>query len=171
MRGFSLWQPWATLMRLDAKRFETRSWATAYRGTIAIHASKNRDELELCLEEPFRSVLVAGGINKIGDLPFGAFVALAELIAIYKTGVDGRAVPVAIKLNGAANEPAFGNYAPDRFAWYTKRLRPLREPLPARGYQGLWTIPAEQEKELLALASPLPAPPSSVSGSQRQEQD
>lgn len=138
MRGFSLWQPWATLMRLDEKRFETRSWSTSYRGLVAIHASKNREELELCLEEPFRSVLVAGGIHKIGNLPFGAFVAIAQLVSIYRT--DDPDLGRDRARLGGVHEEAFGNYGPDRYAWFMTDLRPLAKPVPARGFQGLWTL-------------------------------
>ena len=38
MKALSLRQPWATLVAIGAKQIETRSWSTAYRGTIAIHA-------------------------------------------------------------------------------------------------------------------------------------
>lgn len=36
----SLWQPWASALAIRSKRNETRSWATSYRGPIAIHAAK-----------------------------------------------------------------------------------------------------------------------------------
>lgn len=38
MKALTLYQPWATLVALGAKRVETRSWHTHYRGTLAIHA-------------------------------------------------------------------------------------------------------------------------------------
>ncbi len=38
MKRLSLIQPWATLILSGAKRFETRSWRTPYRGPLAIHA-------------------------------------------------------------------------------------------------------------------------------------
>src|SRR3712207_3561005 len=40
LKAITLHQPWATLMSVGAKMWETRSWATDYRGKIAIHASK-----------------------------------------------------------------------------------------------------------------------------------
>jgi len=40
MKAISLWQPWATLISIGAKRIETRSWETLYRGSIVIHAAK-----------------------------------------------------------------------------------------------------------------------------------
>lgn len=33
-------QPWATLIAIGAKRVETRSWFTSYRGPLAIHAAR-----------------------------------------------------------------------------------------------------------------------------------
>lgn len=32
----------------------------------------------------------------------------------------------------------FGDYRPGRFAWLLADITPLEEPIPARGYQGLW---------------------------------
>lgn len=40
MKCISLWQPWATLLAIGAKRFETRSWRCGHRGPLAIHAAK-----------------------------------------------------------------------------------------------------------------------------------
>ena len=40
MKTLTFLQPWATLVALEAKRIETRSWRTSYRWPLAIHASK-----------------------------------------------------------------------------------------------------------------------------------
>ena len=40
MKAITLTQPWATLVAIGAKRIETRSWRTFYRGPLAIHAGK-----------------------------------------------------------------------------------------------------------------------------------
>ena len=40
MKAITIWQPWAFLLAMGAKQYETRSWETAYRGPIAIHAAK-----------------------------------------------------------------------------------------------------------------------------------
>lgn len=49
MRCLTLTQPWATLVAIGAKRIETRSWSTSYRGPLAIHAGKKwtREDREL----------------------------------------------------------------------------------------------------------------------------
>ena len=39
MKALTIWQPWASLLVSGRKKYETRSWATAYRGPIAIHAA------------------------------------------------------------------------------------------------------------------------------------
>ena len=41
MKALTITQPWATLIAIGAKRFETRGWSTPYRGPLAIHAGKN----------------------------------------------------------------------------------------------------------------------------------
>ena len=40
MKAITIWQPWASLLVSGRKRYETRSWATSYRGPIAIHAAR-----------------------------------------------------------------------------------------------------------------------------------
>ena len=39
MKALTIWQPWASLIARGVKQYETRSWATKYRGPIAIHAA------------------------------------------------------------------------------------------------------------------------------------
>lgn len=39
MKALTLHEPWATLVALGVKTIETRSWSTAYRGPLAIHAA------------------------------------------------------------------------------------------------------------------------------------
>ena len=40
IKAITIYQPWASLKACGAKKFETRGWATNYRGPIAIHAAK-----------------------------------------------------------------------------------------------------------------------------------
>ena len=58
VRILTLWEPWATLMAIGAKRIETRSWATRYRGPLAIHAARGGLKLwelhGLLNQKPFR---------------------------------------------------------------------------------------------------------------------
>lgn len=131
-RALSLTQPWATLVVTGAKRVETRSWKTPYRGWLGIHAAKGFPAWAkaLCDEEPFRSALE--GVAA-GDLPRGALIGGAVLLdCVPTTGVE---------LVGISDrEAAFGDYSPDRFGWLLDRATAF-EPRPMRGALGLWPIP------------------------------
>src|SRR6202030_3531482 len=91
MKTLTLTQPWATLVALGAKRIETRSWRTSYRGPLAIHAAKRMPKaaISLCWDTPFRAALEAGGYGPGGGtatnpfgLPLGAVIAVTVLIDV-----------------------------------------------------------------------------------------
>ncbi len=142
MKSLSLTQPWASLVAISAKRIETRSWVTNYRGRIAIHAAKGfpRDAIETCLTEPFKSSL-RGHIKMPNDLPRGAVIATATLVDCLRIG---RTVGGSVILHGSdpvpVHEPelSFGNYSPGRWGWLLADVVKLPEPVPARGSLGLW---------------------------------
>jgi hypothetical protein len=163
MRGLSLLQPWATLMAIGAKKIETRSWGTSYRGTVLIHASKGfgRDERELCLEPPFCSALRDAGVLQLADLPLGAVVAVLDLVDCIKIPdsqpghgcLFGPPTEVrGIKLPPEDDEHAFGNYFPGRFAWVTENVRRLSKPIPWLGSLGLWIVPRDLQQQIHRLA-------------------
>lgn len=151
MRGLTLWQPWATLIAIGAKQYETRSWQTSYRGLLAIHATKvfKGEPRRLVFEEPFYSVLHAAGLADITvpgllgveRLPQGAIVAVVDLVEC--TQMDEKALRFV-----QAQERAFGDWQVGRWAWGCNSLRPLKEPIPCRGFQGLWNVPADVEAEI-----------------------
>lgn len=137
MKALTLTQPWATLVAIRAKRIETRSWSTSVRGLFAIHAAKGfpDDCMDLCSEEPFRSVLAAYGIHGPVDLPRGQIVCVAKLIAC------GPVESVPEVFLSLPHEREFGNFASGRCAWILDEARKLREPIACKGAQGLWTVP------------------------------
>lgn len=133
MKAITLHQPWATLVAIGAKRIETRSWGTSYRGPLAIHAGKSREYLSLCGQEPFRNVLLShfGDGWYPNDLPLGAVVATVEL---WQVEVMNEELVTWV----TEPERSFGLYKPGRFAWRLRTIKPLAEPVTVRGYQGLW---------------------------------
>ena len=134
MKALTLQQPWATLVAIGAKRVETRSWSTNYRGPLAIHAAATiamGDFVlwKLCMSEPFLAALKAAGITDLTDLPRGVILATASLSHVQKIYIANRPnLP----------ELAFGDYTSGRFAWYLDKVATLPEPVPARGALGLW---------------------------------
>jgi hypothetical protein len=137
VKALSLLQPWATLIVIGAKKVETRTWRTEHRGLIAIHASqKFTTELrELCLTEPFRSALLAAGIDDADALPRGAIIGTTEIVSVIPT--------TSIAHGLAPREHAFGDYRPGRFGWQLQNAAQLDAPITCRGLLALWKVPDE----------------------------
>lgn len=162
MKALSLTQPWASLVALGAKRIETRSWSTDYRGPLAIHASKGmpRQAREFAYKDPAGQVLNDAGImlgENCRELPKGAIVAVARLVAVHSTNADDWMDEDGLL---APHEEAFGDYSEMRFAWVLADVQALREPIPCKGALGLWT---PDPSVLLAIEAQIPNPKSQVS--------
>lgn len=174
IKGFSLTQPYATLVVLAAKTVETRSWGTPYRGYLAIHAAKGFPAwaIDACFEYPFHQVLSGGGYTEkawLQDsrahraalkerLPLGAIVAVAKLTACISTNerLEFRhwyKAPTKLdRLLERGHERAFGDYSRNRYAWVLEDVRRLPEPIPYKGALALWPIEtaiAERLEEVL----------------------
>lgn len=139
MKAITIWQPWASLLACGAKQFETRSWATSYRGPIAIHAAKKdiSDVLRILPRDIAAKMKKAIG-TEWKDLPTGAVIATAELVNVWNIAYyPGTYLP---QLGGdfvSENERAFGDWTPGRFAWDFSDMK-LITPVPVKGKQGLW---------------------------------
>lgn len=145
MKALSMTQPWAMLVALVEKEWETRSWGTRYRGRLAIHAPlrMGRDEIRIAMGEPFRSVLARHGYRLPSRLPRGVVLATCDLVEC----VQIRTVTWTFEQELSAKEVAFGDFRPGRFAWRLANVRMLPEPVAARGALGLW----EFDHPLLAM--------------------
>jgi hypothetical protein len=136
VRAISLWQPWASLVAVGAKRVETRHWpapTTIVGQRIAIHATKTRDWLHLCSVEPFASY-----VADREALPLGAIVATVVVDRSRRITPEAAA---QLELE-APHEFAFGNYA-GGYAWVLRDVKKLDEPIPFRGSQGIFEVPDE----------------------------
>jgi hypothetical protein len=135
MKILSLWQPWATFMELGFKLNETRSWATSYRGPLAIHAAKNTSALD-----DADDILEAAGFDMSErttvdgtNWPLGEIVAVVRLVDCMPTET--------IRDSLSRRERAMGNYSDGRFAWVTSERRQIRPGVRFRGMQGLKDLP------------------------------
>lgn len=136
MKALTLWNPWAVFMADGQKTIETRSWGTRYRGPLAIHAAKmTREHRDICMEQFYRDLIRDAGYKTIDDLPSGEIVAIGRLANCYcMTAADIRTVQ-----DVAPDELALGDWSPGRYAWVFEIDKCLLDdPIPARGYQGLW---------------------------------
>ena len=69
MKAISIHQPYAWAIVSGVKRFENRSWATAHRGRVAVHAGASRASLG---DYDDWDAAVMAGLPAWRDLPFGA---------------------------------------------------------------------------------------------------
>jgi len=140
MKIITLYEPWASLIARGFKKWETRGWPTSYRGWVAIHAGKNRNHVD-----DLGFLLVAAGVKKSifdpdpfpANWPFGCIVAAADLVDCVPTE----------KVTPSAQERAFGDYSPGRFAWIFGVVRRTK-PLLFRGIPGLKDLPLATELAL-----------------------
>lgn len=151
MKALSLTQPWASLIAVGAKRVETRSFRTHYRGPLAIHASKGFPGYakDLCNAKVFCEALGRTHTPHVlnnglaAALPTGVIVATCNLVECFpverllRVG-DSEIVSMFWTVKMSEQERAFGNYEPGRFGWVLSDIVMLPEPIPAKGALGLW---------------------------------
>lgn len=132
MKALSLLQPWATLVVIGAKKYETRGWRTFDRGRILIHASLGKSPgWDIAHEQPFKKFIDCyGGFLK---LPFGEIIGEVRIEQIKPTE--------EIRAKLSADELAFGDYGTGRWAWRLAKPVLYREPIPCKGALMLWEVP------------------------------
>lgn len=165
MKAITIWQPWASLLAIGAKKYETRSWATNYRGPIAIHAAKKDpcmisfiglDEFDAAASEALEK---AGQSYTWCLLPKGKIIATAELVNVWYivahpgTNIDiAKHIPIGAEsmtndkhatdfsdyFVPTEQEILFGDWTPGRYAWELANVKMLPEPIPAKGQQRIW---------------------------------
>ena len=123
-----MWQPWASLIADGRKRYETRHWATKYRGPLAIHAAKRIDG-DACKMFGYSSHII----------PVGAVVCVVELTDCMLMTAD----LVNLISNQDESEYVAGNWAVGRYAWQLLNPIKLDPPAPAIGRQGIFDWPQQ----------------------------
>lgn len=144
MKAVSLLQPWASLVAVGAKKIETRSWGTNYRGPLAIHASKGwnieQSSLLSCWEfqaglaplvgRPLNfAKLTWSGIEE-KHLPRGAVVAVCNLVDCVPTD--------SLTQAQIGTDRPFGDFSLGRYGWLLADVKLFPKPVPAKGMLGLW---------------------------------
>lgn len=124
MKALTLWQPWASLIAWGEKQYETRSWGTAYRGDLAIHAGKHLERHPSFWHELYSKY-------DLINVPRGMVVAVARLETVILMNTR-----LIAKISD--KEYSVGTWEIGRWAWLFMDIRPLEKPIPAKGMQGLW---------------------------------
>lgn len=130
LKALTIQQPWAWCIAAGHKLVENRSWATSYRGPLAIHAGKtvDRDAIPMV-----KNLLVELGVipslkTKVPHPHLkatGAVSAVADLVGICTDSARCRC-----GVWGASGQKH----------WQLKNVEAFAEPVPAVGKQGLWDI-------------------------------
>jgi len=153
MKAISMWEPWASLVRTGAKRLETRSWSTRYRGPLLICAAKGgipKSELIFLLScwnfqgglaplvgKPLDLTFRSWPGVKIEDLNFGKAVAVVDLVNCKPTG--------KLTQEEIGTDEPFGDFSMGRFAWQLENVVAI-EPFPVKGMQGLFEVDEYSEE-------------------------
>lgn len=138
MKIISLLQPWATLVVIGAKKIETRSWNTKYRGPVLIHASArmNKGQKEMTFSEPFATAL-----KGIEELPLGRIVGMANLKTTFDTTSFVYAMNLGLAVPGYdgswETESHFGDYSAGRFGWRLSDPVSFLNHIPWKGQLGV----------------------------------
>lgn len=124
MKALSIKQPQATMIAIGVKKIETRSWATQYRGPLAIHASKGftRETREIAELWAIRHGF------KVDELPLGAIVATCNLTGCCSTSGA---------LNSDDCRNGYGDFSAGRWAWFLDSVVQI-DPISVKGHLGLW---------------------------------
>ena len=124
MKAITIWQPYVQAIGLGLKRYETRSWATKYRGQIVIHASKR------LLNKQRKLLAEKYGIK---DCPLGKVLLVADLTDCILMTEDFIQAQKKSELD-------FGNWQIGRYAWKLENIKFWEMPIEISGQQGLWNF-------------------------------
>ncbi len=144
MRVLSIRQPWATLIMLGLKQFETRSWRTDYRGPLVIHAAATGGQTStdaLMRLERRIGAMPTSLVEK--DYPLGALLGIVQL---------DECLPISPRLIAALTplERQLGWYQDGGWVWDLARAgrRRLAQPIACSGRQGLWALSPDLDAQL-----------------------
>lgn len=176
MRAITLHQPWASLIAIGAKTFETRSFpppAKLIGQRIAIHAAvrpalrmfQHLDEHDQQTRDAIIDALLRAEetyMKTWDELPHGAVICTAVLTGAYQCAWTQTHLSSGMPLSHALthisehrgpyigstlNTDPFGDYSRGRWAWSLTDVQPLAAPIPAKGKQGWWEWEPSERRE------------------------
>jgi hypothetical protein len=128
-----------------AKRNETRSWSTAYRGDLVICSARRKPTIQETGLDP------AEFAEAMRLCPFGFALCVVRLSGCVK-------ITASFANSLTQRERDLGDYTPGRYAWVTEDLRELAKPVPVVGKRGLFSLRPEESFAVIAqsIAGVLP---------------
>lgn len=131
MYGLTLWRPWSWSIVHGSKRIENRSWfRKSLAGQwIALHAGKTWD-----YEGAAKIAEVHPEIPRSADAHPLGIVGVARVVGAYELWAE--------QAPEGMTWEAHGRWAFGPWCWVLDDVRAI-EPVPCRGAQGLWPLPAD----------------------------
>lgn len=144
--AITLWQPWASLISLGIKEYETRSWRcpmSLIGKEFYIHVAKRQMQIEerelLChlsqLDEKYEYLLEK-------QFPYGALVAKVKVEKCLQMSdrfhePDNEILPI-IRIDSVSDQERLcGDWQDDRYAWKLTDVEEI-SPIPMKGGQRIW---------------------------------
>lgn len=143
-KAISLWQPHATAIALGIKKYETRSWPTAYRGPVLICGAKKKflaKDYDVVWFNEAASRLKNAGCP-LYALRYGEALCIVDLVACIPTEELAKG-----RTQMDPGHRFWGDFSPGRYAFQLERVRKIWPPVRVTGRQGWWdqAIPAANE--------------------------
>jgi len=144
MRAITLWEPFATLIAVGDKTFETRSRppSGAIGERIAIHAGA-REDYDVSSRagiwthsKEIVATAVIGWAGQVGEQR-GDTVLFRRVLSLR---TDLEILDPRVGLTLSENDQRYGDFSVGRWAWSLHDVRRLTEPVAVRGRQGIWTL-------------------------------
>lgn len=133
MKGLTICQPYAELIARGDKFVENRTWDHPHRGPLAVHAGKSRCWLR------------EADVAAYPDMAFGAIVAVCTL--------DNCLHIDALREQAATDQRLWRAtqhvHTEGPYCFLLTDIVRLRDPVPARGYLGLWGLDTALATDLL----------------------
>jgi hypothetical protein len=164
------------------KTIETRGQRTHHRGPLAIHAGLHRpiegedvgdwwwcwdvDQGAIVRQSKWAQYpaplgAIVGVVNVVECLPIvhmGEECAVrriegVDVGSLWLSDPDPEDAPGEGDTSDIIGQLRYGDFTPGRWAWMVADVRPLPEPIPCRGAQGLWTVPDDIDAQLRGAAA------------------
>ncbi|BAY87775.1 hypothetical protein NIES267_72990 (plasmid) [Calothrix parasitica NIES-267] len=132
LKAISLWQPWASLIELGLKHYETRSWKTKYRGKLLICSAAKSTK------EQYQQYLKIDSEVKLplwDETNFlrGYALAICDL-------VDCIDITPEFINQQSQIEMLCGDWQVGRYAWKLENIQPIAKPFAVKGKQRFFDI-------------------------------
>lgn len=137
MKTLSIQQPYAGLITLGLKQYETRTWNAKHRGKLAIHSSakmtrEGKELLQwLTVELPDKFFPGSEAMNMCNQM--GMVLGAVTLTDTYSTNSRNNVLAQTTSI-----ERLLGDYEPNRYFWKCENPVVFPSPVPAVGKLGLW---------------------------------